>query len=499
MPASETERLAEAVADFYADPLGFVLFAFPWGEPGTALEHEDGPDAWHRTFLDDLGAEVRRRAFNGRDPVEPVRMAVASGHGIGKSALSAWLVLWLMSTRPNCKGTVTASTAPQLETKTWPELAKWHKLCATRDWFDLTMGRGSMKIVARSNPEGWRATAQTSKEENSESFAGQHAADSSSWYLFDEASAVPDKIAEVAEGGLTDGEPFFFLFGNPTRNSGHFHRVFHRLRHRWRTYHVDARTAKKPNKALHAQWIEDHGLDSDFVKVRVLGQFPNQSAEQLIATHLVDEARRREGQQDDTQRLIFGVDVARSGDDWCVIAKRRGRDAKSWPWRRFKAPQGDMMNVVGIVTEEYERHRAMGDEPVVFLDETGMGGPAGDRLRQLGVDVIGVNFGQQQGLRRRDAANKRAEMWLEMRDWLPGGAVPDDQRLADDLTGPEYAFNRDNKVLLESKDDMKARGLASPDDGDALALTFAMPVAPKSWGVGRAGQATARRDYDPLG
>src|SRR4051812_22826971 len=92
---------------FYADPLGFVLFAYPWG--AGSLRGHDGPDKWQSEFLTDLGQEVRNRGFTGAAPVKPIRMAVSSGHGIGKSVLCAWIVDWIMSTRPNCQGTVTAN------------------------------------------------------------------------------------------------------------------------------------------------------------------------------------------------------------------------------------------------------------------------------------------------------------------------------------------------------------------------------------------------------
>ena len=183
------------VGEFYDDPLAFVVAFFPWGMPGP-LEHFAGPDEWQRQELKEIGRQVRLRAFNGRDPAAPIRRAISSGHGIGKSALTAFIVLWLMSTRPGAQGTVTANTHTQLETKTWAAIQKWHKLCLTASWFICTTGR----LYHRHHKETWFCTPQTCKEENSEAFAGQHAATSSSFYIFDEASAVPDKIFEVAEG-----------------------------------------------------------------------------------------------------------------------------------------------------------------------------------------------------------------------------------------------------------------------------------------------------------
>lgn len=221
MQPSVDLKLADLLAELYADPLNFVIFAFPWGEPGTPLADYSGPDAWQREVLREIGAAVKERGFDGVQAVKPIREAIASGHGIGKSALVAWLVCWLMSTRPNCVGTITANTFAQLQTKTWAQIQKWAKLSINAHWWVTTSGR----MYHREAPEAWYCSAQTCREENSESFAGQHAASSSSFYVFDEASAVPDKIWEVAEGGLTDGEPHFYAFGNPTRSSGKFYRI----------------------------------------------------------------------------------------------------------------------------------------------------------------------------------------------------------------------------------------------------------------------------------
>jgi hypothetical protein len=206
-------QLLDLAGEFYANPLGFVQMFFPWREPGNPLEHFSGPDEWQCQELREIGEQVRKCASDGRNPVSPIRRAVASGHGIGKSALVAWIVFWLMSTRPDSRSTVTANTYVQLETKTWAAIQQWHRLCLTAPWFVCTTNR----LYHRDSKETWFCSPATCKEENSEAFAGRHAADASSFYIFDEASAVPDKIFEVAEGGLTDGHPFILLYGNPRR------------------------------------------------------------------------------------------------------------------------------------------------------------------------------------------------------------------------------------------------------------------------------------------
>lgn len=484
-------QLADHMVRFYADPLGFVLFAFEWNIGD--LEGHDGPDEWQTQTLREIGEAVDGRGFNGVDPVDALRFATASGHGIGKSALTAWLILWLMSTRPFCKGVVTANTSSQLETKTWAELAKWAKRCITGHWFKVSTGKMSMRIAHKEHPETWRCDAQTCREENSEAFAGLHAANSTPFYIFDEASAVPDAIWEVAEGGLTDGEPMWFAFGNPTRNSGRFRECFGRFRHRWITKQIDSRNARLPNKEQIRQWISDYGEDSDFVRVRVRGVFPRAGSMQLIGSDIVEEATERDPHTSVYDPLVLGVDVARFGEDQSVILGRRGRDARMFLERHRGMDTMQLAARVAAVIGQLS-------PDAVFIDETGVGGGVIDRLRQLGHTVIGVNFGSKadnvaDGER---AANKRAEMWLQMRAWLKGGgAIPNDPDLVADLTSLEYGYNVHNEIILEKKDDMRKRGLASPDLGDSLALTFAHPVATKR-DSGLKAMRPVKSDWNPF-
>lgn len=466
-------QLADEVAGFYADPLGFVKFAYPWGEPGL-LEPYDGPDKWQADFLRDLGREVATRGFDGFKPVAPIRMAGSSGHGIGKSILGAWVVDWLMSTRPNCKGTITANTYTQLDTKTWAAIKYWTSLCITGHWFTCT---GS-KMYHKLRSSSWFCSAQTCKEENSEAFAGQHAADSTSFYLFDESSAIPDKIFEVAEGGLTDGEPMMFMWGNPTRNSGKFFRVnFGSERNRWNTRTIDSRDCKFSNKQLIGEWIADYGEDSDFVRVRVMGLPPRAGDLQLIDSERIWAAQRRVPQclQDDP--LIAGVDVARGGDDMTVVRFRKGNDATVLRPIRIPGDQTrDSTLLVSKLAEVLSDTRPEHKVDMMFVDSA-FGGPVVNRLVQLGHrKVVEINFGSHSPDVHQ--ANMRAFMWCKMRDWLLNGGIDSDRRLETDLSGPGYTQDKHDRLVLESKDAMKKRGLASPDDGDALALTFAQRVAP---------------------
>lgn len=475
MTAAEADvQLAEDISQFYHDPLGFVLYAYPWGEPGTRLEHATGPDEWQREFLEDLGRTVTANAFNGKEAVDPVRMAVASGHGIGKSTIVAWIVDWIMSTRPHSIGTITANTFVQLETKTWAQIASWTEICITAHWFRVT----GEKMYHVSFPKTWYCTPQSSREEKSEAFAGQHNVFSTSFYIFDEASAIADGIYTVAEGGLTDGESMIFLFGNPTRNTGKLYRVaFGSERDRWNHRSIDSRRSAITNKKTIAQWLQDYGEDSDFFRVRVLGLPPKADELQYIDSARVEGAKARAACAFADDPLIVGVDVSGGGSAWTVARFRRGMDARSIPPIRLTGEQTRDRQIVitrlAAVLAETDPAKYVA---MMFIDSA-FGAPIVERLHILGYQkrVVEVNFGGDSP--DEHFANMRAYMWGQMKEWLPRGAIdPNDERLEIDLTGPGYHLNKRNQTVLESKQEL-AKRQPSPDDGDALALTFAARVA----------------------
>lgn len=474
--ASRRLQLASEIGKYWDDPLGFVCDCFEWPDEPNA-----GPDDWQREFLGDLGREVKKRGFDGRTPVEPIRFAVASGHGIGKSTLMAWLFWWIMATRPDAKGRVTANTYTQLETTTWAEIQKWSKRFRAKTWFFVT---GS-KIYHLDNKEGWFAVPLTCAEENSEAFAGQHNRESTSFFLFDESSLIPDVIWDVAEAGLTDGEPMLFAFGNPTRNTGKFYEIaFGAARHRWNQRSIDARNCRFPNKVQQEEWIQDYGLDSDFCRVRICGIAPIQSEEQLISRTAVEAAQRREVQTLKDDPLVAGVDVPDGGSAWFVVRFRRGVDAR--PGARVPLPirvagsrtsREAMVTKLAEVMDDKDKDRRV---TAMFIDSA-FGAALVERLHVLGhANVHEVRFADKSPDLRY--ANMRAYMWASgIKNWLDHGALDkNDKKLLVDLCGPgfRHRVGGDGALLVESKDEMKDRGLPSPDDGDAFALTFARRVAP---------------------
>jgi hypothetical protein len=471
---SSDELLAKELATYYANPLGFVMMAYPWKRPGTELEHEKGPDENQKRFLIDLGKAVVARAFNGTDPVMPILMTETSGHGTGKSVMGAWIANWILSTRPDSIGTVTAGTFAQLESRTWAAIQHWTKLCITGHWFHI-LARG---VLHKLRPKTWKIVAQTCKEENAQAFAGQHARTSTSWYLFDEASLIPDKVWTVAQGGLTDGQPMFFAWGQCERNTGRFYEInFGSKEHRWDHRTVDSRQSRFTNKALIAQDLIEYGEDSDYARVRIRGLPPLASELQFIDRARILAAQQREVEAFHDDPLVAGFDPSGGGNAWNVVRFRRGVDGRSIPPIRIPGEATrDRSAMLARLAAVMRDQRPAFKVAVMFIDSA-YGAPYVERLHVLGFEnVIEVNFGAASPDRHQ--ANMRAYMWNLVREWLPNGAIPvEDEKLALDLGSPGAHIRTNGQLVLESKENMQKRGLASPDDGDALALTFAQPVA----------------------
>ena len=468
-----SNELIEELGTYAYDPVTFVYWAFPWGEPGELIE-EEGPDEWQLWVLTNL-----RDGIINVD--QAIQIAVTSGHGIGKSALVAWIVLWAFCTFPGTRGVVTANTENQLKTKTWVEIAKWHRLFIARQLFKFTAT--ALFSVDEEQAREWRIDIVPWSEKNVEAFAGLHNAGKRLLIIFDEASAIHDLIWETTEGALTDKdtEIIWCVFGNPTKNTGRFRHCFPGgdFEHRWTTREVDSRTVKRTNKQQLDNWIKDYGEDSDFARVRILGRFPRADANTFISYAIAKEAVDRVVIEQNVP-FVLGVDVARFGDDKTVIYPRKGRDAFSEPPRVYQG-LNTMQTVTRVMEVYYELQAA-----VIFVDTGGIGAGVFDRLAELGLPVIEVNFafkpdGSNTVNPGVSYANKRAEMWGAMRDFLNTGSIPDkihqtDISLVKELTTPTYNLNAKSQILLESKDLMKRRGEASPDVADALALTFAYPV-----------------------
>ncbi len=458
-------ELERRIADFYADPWGFVLFAFPWGEGALKDAY---PDEWQKDILITMGKEVERGADPTAAAQAGIQIAVTSGHGIGKTALIAWIIYWFMSTRPNPQVVVTANTGNQLNTKTWRELAKWHKIAINTNWFEHT----AKKFYHKRYPDTWFATPIPWSKDRAEAFAGTH--EKHVLVVFDEGSAIDDIIWEVTEGAMTTKGAMWVVFGNPTRNTGRFRECWGRFRERWITRQISSYTAKMTNKAKLDEWIEDYGEDSDFCKVRIFGQFPSASSCQFIASNDVEAAIARVVDVESyyTHPCVISTDVARFGDDKTVITIKQGRKV----FEPIIHMGLDTMQVVDKIIEVYRTYESEHYKNYLVVDGTGLGAGVVDRLRQLGYEVTEYQ-GAASPRDKETYVNLRAEVWGLMRDAIKEGLdLPDNDELRADLIGLEYGFSNKNQIRLEKKEDMKSRGLPSPDLADSLSMCYMVNV-----------------------
>ena len=480
-----TDQIIDLAAECATDPVRWVAAAYDWGV-GELAAHQ-GPREWQ----DDILGEIRDHLSNPATRFEPLQIAVSSGHGIGKSALIGMLANWGLSTSEYCKVVCTANTDTQLRTKTSPEVGKWARMSITADWWDVQAT--SIAARDRGTAKDWRMDFVPWSETNTEAFAGLHNQGRRIILIFDEASAIADKVWEVAEGAMTDAdtEIIWLACGNPTRNTGRFRECFRRFRHRWITRQIDSRDVEGTNKAQIEKWVEDHGPESDFVKVRVRGMFPSMSAKQFISEADVAAAygRSLNRAQYEFAPKILTLDPAWEGDDELAFGLRQGL---SFQLLRTMGKNDNDLVVAKILADFEDEHQA----DAVFVD-AGFG---------TGIVSAGQGMGRSWSLVWFSGAsgdvgclNKRAEMYKQARDWLKsGGAIPEDPGLRDELTAPEIVPRLDGKLQIESKRDLKGRGIPSGNRADALILSFAFPVGLRRPRIPGQAQGQQLADYDPL-
>lgn len=469
------------------NPYAFVMAAFPWLEPKTPLEHFDGPRKWQKEVLLEIAdfiKENKRLLAAGKDP-KVYKLAVSSGRGPGKSALVAWLSLWMMSCVIGSTTIITANTDSQLSNKTFGEIGRWMTLLINAYWFErIQKGimpapwfAAAMEKQLRIDSKYYYARGELWAEDSPDSFVGAHNP-LGMMVLFDEASSVPHQIWTASQGFFSERSVYRFwcAFSNPRSNTGAFYDCFTKDRDYWRTRKIDARTVEGLDRGMFDEIIQKYGEDSREARVEVRGEFPAQGDTQWISRDVVADATKRELEKaDDYAALCMGVDIARFGDDSTVIRFRRGRDARSIPPIVMKG--ADNMAVANKCAHLIDTM----NPDAVFID-SGAGTGVIDRLKEMGYFVFEVQFGGSPD----DAQyfDHRSELWGRMRDWLGGAMIgwqsDEDRALIEDLVGPEYLFQgRENRIKLEAKESMKKRGLASPDHGDALAVTFHCKVARK--------------------
>ena len=473
------DRLAQWLIEVRDDPLAFVMGAFPWGQVGTQLEGYDGPMPWAKALMG--------RIKSGLTTIdEAILEAVASGHGIAKSTTVAQLILWAFMTFPDTRGVVTANTEPQLKTKTWAELGKWFNLCwFAREYFTLTATALLSKDKTRERT--WRIDMIPWSKTNPQAFAGLHNKGKRMLLVFDEASEIEDIIWETAEGAFSDlaTQLIWLVFGNPTRNFGRFRECFDGGKHSsfWHTTQIDSREVPITNKKRIEHLISVYGLDSDYTRVRILGQFPRLGLMEFFSAFDIDAAMssEREVYVDALTPLAIGVDVARYGRNNSVIFPRKGRDARTLERKIFSGM--DTVSLANQIHNAWTTWRPDG----IFIDGGGVGGGVVDNCRAKALYVTEIQFGAKDSITGLIAntsgekyANMRAAMYGACRAWLRTGMLPFDPNLRTAMLAIKYTIKESTgEIILTPKEDiLNDHPDIDLDSLDGLCLTFGGPLVP---------------------
>jgi len=494
------QALGRDIARFELDPLGFVEYAFPWGKPGPLKDRK--PRRW---FVE-LCGRIREKLLANleREAWEIVQEALASGHGIGKSAGIAQLILWAMSTRELTRGVVTANTDTQLRTKTWPEVVKWHGMAINRHWFECT----ATAIFHKQHEKTWRIDAIPWSAHNTEAFAGLHNLGNRLLLAFDEASAIADPVWETAEGALTDEKTqiVWLVAGNPTRATGRFRQCFTRFRHRWGTRNIDSRMVEGTNKAQIERWQRDYGEFSQFFSVRVRGEFVEADANQLIPLQWISDARVRQWNWEigdgSLPNLRVTVDVADGGEDETVITVGKHYQSASVVLRQAAFSFQPSVAVIDSADAAERMFIEWGGRKEIddfVVDSLGVGAGTAGTLIKRGYRVVQYMGGASSAnpLKWR---NRRVQTYIALRNaFRDSTIVVHPQALHDELAWDEFEAQltsvrtkpgTEKLEDLVTKEEMKRDGLKSPDRADSLAMQFAT-LAPAITGSVGTAQAVA--------
>jgi hypothetical protein len=438
---TDTHATVEAIAALREDPALFVE---------TVLHAT--PQKWQAQALDAIAKHDR--------------VAIKSGHGVGKTAFESWVVLWWLMTHYPCKVAVTANSAHQLSDVLWTEIDRWARNMppAFKDLLEFKSDKISLKGATDSF-----AVARTSRRENPESLAGFHSPHM--LFVVEEASGVPNVIFETASGALSTPGAKIIMCGNPTRSDGYFYDAFHNDRDKWHCITVSCEEGEYVDPKFIDEMADKYGAESNVFKVRVLGEFPTQSDDVLLPLHLIEDAVTRDVEAGPTTPVVWGLDVARFGGDRSALAKRQGNvlvePIKTWQNK-------DLMELAGIVLSEYDAVPYSMRPQAIYIDAIGLGAGLADRLRELDMPAVAVSVSETASL--KDRFNRlRDELFWSCREWFEARDchIPDDGTLMAELSGIRYKYLSTGKLKVESKDEMKRRGQRSPDVADAFVLTFA--------------------------
>lgn len=442
--------VARLIARFRADPVFYVRSAFK-AEP------------------DPKQADILRAVARGDRGI-----AVKSGHGVGKTCTLAWTALWWITVWHKAKVAITAPTSGQLNDALLPELKSWIR--QSDDWMQELYNIKSDRIEFVQCPDLNFITAKTSRAEQPDAMQGVHA--DHVLLIGDEASGIPEQVFAASAGSMSSEHACMLLAGNPVRSTGYFYDCFTKLREQWTTHTISCLDSPRVSASYIEEAAQRYGIDSNAYRVRVLGEFPRGDDDTVIPITLVEAAVGRDVEV--AGRVVWGLDVARFGTDATALCKRRGNGVLA-PVQLWKGL--DTMEVSGRIKAEWDIADQTKRPAEVLVDSIGLGAGVVDRLRELGLPVRGINVSESPSL-KGSYLNLKAELWYKAREWLEGRDVtlPNDERLVRELVTPRFKFTSSGKLQIEGKDQIRKRGLDSPDAADAFVLTFASHAATAQMG-----------------
>lgn len=432
------------------------------------------PDQWQIEFLNHIAANNRR-------------ISVRSGHGVGKSTAAAWAMLWYLFLRFPVKIVVTAPTSSQLYDALFAEVKRWVKVLpkTLQDQLEVKQDRIELKDA---NNEGF-ISARTSRAEQPEALQGVHS--DNVMLVADEASGIPEQVFEAAAGSMSGHSAVTLLLGNPVRSSGFFFDTHNRLSQDWVTMKVSCEDSPRVSEAYVEEMKSRYGEESNAYRIRVLGEFPRSDDDTVIPMELLEMAMARDVTPSAHAPVVWGLDVARFGSDRSALCKRQG-NAILEPIKTWK--NLDLMQLTGAVVAEYEVLSTNQRPREILVDSIGLGAGVVDRLRELNLPARGINVAESPAM-GTTYRNLKAELWHKAKAWLEARDcwMPKDELLVAELATVRYSFTSSGKIQIEGKDEIRKRGLASPDRADAFCLTFAGDAV-----IGAYGSSASSKWSQPL-
>ena len=454
--------MEEFTQAYYDDPVRFVR---------EMLGAE--PYEYQREFLEALARNERK-------------MSVKSGHGTGKSTTASWAMLWFLLLRYPVKVVVTAPTSSQLFDAMFAELKRWINELP-KELQELLNVKSDRVELLRAPAEAF-ISCRTARAETPEALAGVHS--DNVLLIVDEASGVPEQVFEAAAGSMSGHNATTLMLSNPTRSSGTFFESHNRMANSWWTRTWSCEDSPLVSDEFVDEMRLRYGEESNAFRVRVLGQFPLSDDNTIIPFHLVEAAQHRDVVVADETDVVWGLDVARFGSDATALCKRQGpvvTELRSWRGL-------DLMQTTGRVVAEYEALPPSKRPTEILVDSIGVGSGVVDRLRELDLPVRGINVAESPSM-GDTYMNLRSELWFKCKAWLEDRSckLPKDDQLQAELTAIRYSFTSSGKMKAESKDEMRRRGVGSPDLADALCLTMASDAATAQSGTFKSFRGELRR------